>query len=300
MILADRVRANSQLALLLDCNGICHALSHTVGELSHNGMETGIIFGFLLQLFTLQKRFHPHRWVFAWDSRLSLRKHIYSQYKGNRAIKRSPQEEDLRSSVFRQFDLLRINILPSLGFDCILYVNGYEADDLLACAVGQIGGKKVIVSQDHDLYQLLGEHCTMYNSRTRSLFTETDFRTQYGINPEQWVEVKAIAGCPGDNVQGILHVGEATAIKYLTGQLSYKSKTYASIRQQWWDQVQLNRRLVRLPFEGCQAATKGSFSDGYSSSLSEEGFRRVCREHGFESFLAKEKYEEWGKLFRWK
>lgn len=302
MNLADRVRANSQVTLLLDCNGICHALRHTIGTLSHNGKETGIVFGFLLQLFTLQKRFHPYRWVFAWDSGHSLRRKIYPQYKGNRAVKSSSEDEWHRQSAFRQFDLLRNEILFQLNLGSWnLYQHGYEADDLLACAVEMIDGKKIIVSQDHDLYQLLTAGTSMYNSKTRMLFTEDDFRKQYGISPEEWGCVKAIAGCPGDNVEGVFHVGEATAVKYLKSELSDKSKTWMSIKSSA-DRIAMNMQLVRLPFAGCRELLNdapGSLSKG-PSRMSEGGFRMICQKYGFDSFLSDQKYPEWESLFGWK
>jgi 5'-3' exonuclease len=295
MNLADRVRANSQVTLLLDCNGICHALRHTIGALSHNGKETGIVFGFLLQLFTLQKRFRPYRWVFAWDSGHSLRRKIYPQYKGNRAIKRNPEEEWHRQSSFRQFDLLRDEVIPELGLsEWNLYEHGYEADDLIASAVSAIPGKKIIISQDHDLYQLLGENCVVYNSKKRELFSSEDFRKQYGIDPKRWVEVKAIAGCSGDNVEGIFHAGEASAIKYLTGELSTHSKVYCAITT-GREIIERNRQLVELPFDGFRLSERPM----NRMHMSEVGFQSVCQLYGFDSFLSGEKLPEWRSVFGW-
>lgn len=291
-----------QLTLLLDCNGICHAAHHTTGNLSHGGNETGILFGFLLQLYVLQKRFRPHRWVFAWDSRHSFRRAIYPQYKGNRAIKRNLDDERDRQSAFRQFDLLREDILPQLGFGAWnLYQHGYEADDLIACVTEMIDGKKIIVSQDHDLYQLLTSETSIYNSRNRGLFFEEDFRMEYGIAPEQWVDVKAIAGCSGDNVEGVFRVGEATAVKYIRGELSNKSRTYAEIVIEK-ERIDLNRRLVRLPFEGCRKLLleDGRLPGSGRSYMCEMGFQNVCKQYGFDSFLSEQKYQEWAALFGWK
>lgn len=303
MNLADRIRLNSQVSLLLDCNGICHALHHTMGDLSHNGQETGIIFGFLLQLFSLQKRFHPHRWVFAWDSRESLRRKIDPEYKANRKVSQNDPGEKLRwENTFAQFDCLREKILPMLGFARgVLYLSGYEADDLIAGAVELMDGKKIIISQDHDLYQLLQPNCSIYNTKMRAMFTEQDFWNRYGVASEQWVDVKAIAGCPGDNVKGIPRVGEGTAIKYLRGELSKSSKTYDAIVGNW-SQVVLNRQLVRLPFMGCQSILREqyeSLSKNGALRMSEEGFQTVCKQYGFDSFLVDEKYGEWGRLFGW-
>lgn len=301
MKLTDRVRSNSQVTLLLDCNGICHALRHTIGNLSYDGEEIGIIFGFLLQLFTLQKRFHPYRWIFAWDSWHSLRRSLYPQYKANRTALQNLEEERDRKSAFRQFDLLREDILPLLNLgDWNLYQKGFEADDLIASAVELVDGKKIIISQDHDLYQLLTGATSIYNSKTRTIFTEGDFRNQYRISPEEWVRVKALAGCSGDNVDGVPFVGEKTAIKYIRGELPSKSKAYASITHAK-DIIARNRDLVGLPFIGCRTLMKDllvPLSEG-PSRLSESGFQTVCRRYGFDSFLSDKKYPEWKVLFGW-
>ena len=298
MKLADRVRANSQLSLVLDCNGICHALRHTMGWLSHDGQEIGIIYGFLLQLLALRKRFHPQLFVFAWDSRASLRKQISKEYKASRRV--VAEDDESRQHAFRQFDLLREEILPQLGLGgWNLRVDGYEADDIIADVVLAAKGMKVVVSQDHDLYQLLSEDCSMYSTKVRREYSRSDFRAEYGIDPARWAEVKAIAGCSSDNVIGVPGIGEQTAIKYLNGQLSY-GKKQASIGA-YQEQIALNRRLVQLPFDGGPVVPASVMSkwDSARSQVSEDGFRQICQTYGFDSFLEPDKYQQWVDAFRW-
>ena len=301
MKLADRVRANIQISLLLDCNGMCHALRHTMEGLTHRGQETGIIYGFLMQLLALRKRFHPWLFVFAWDSQSSLRKQISKEYKANRSsVMASKEEEESRRLAFRQFDLLREEILPVLNLDRWNFrVDGYEADDIIADVVRRCEGTKVIVSQDHDLYQLLSKDCSMYSTKTRREYIRRDFQIEYGIDPERWPAVKAVAGCPGDNVIGVSGVGEQTAIKYLNGMLSRGKK---------WDlidasqaQIELNRRLVLLPLDGAMIVP-ASVIAGWGedrSELSESGFRSVCRQYGLHSFLEPQQYQQWADAFGW-
>lgn len=300
MKLADRVRTNSQLTLLLDCNGMCHALRHTMGGLSHDGQESGIIYGFLMQLLALRKRFHPRLFVFAWDSRASLRKQISKEYKANRSASYNHDEEESRRQAFRQFDLLREEILPELGLGgWSLQVDGHEADDIIADIALCLKAKKVIVSQDHDLYQLLSEDCTMYSTKTRSQYTHRDFKEEYGISPERWAEVKAIAGCPGDNVIGVPGVGEWTAIKYLNGELP-RGRKYVLIGLHR-EQITLNRRLVQLPLDRGPVVPWSVMAkwDSSRSEVSENGFRLVCERYGLDSFLEPERYRQWAEAFRW-
>ena len=75
------------------------------------------------------------------------------------------------------------------------------------------------------------------------------FEKEYGIGPSMWADVKALAGCPGDCVEGIVGVGEKTAIKFLTGNLKTSTKAYGCIIEgrEIWNR---NLELVRLPYEG--------------------------------------------------
>jgi 5'-3' exonuclease len=61
--------------------------------------------------------------------------------------------------------------------------------------------------------------------------------------------VKALAGCPGDNVIGVHGVGEKTAVKFLGGHLKEDTKAWRAIlgATELWRR---NLDLVRLPFPG--------------------------------------------------
>jgi len=258
--------------LIIDCNNFCHRAWHTTGQLSHRGTPTGVIYGFFEQLFTVVKATRPDECVFVWDSLQSRRKARHPFYKLR------PPGDDM-TIAFQQFDLLRAELLPALGFRNVLRATGFEADDIIArlCVDllnGQSGGNLVIASADEDLFQLLGPRVSIFKYKNKSIITQRQFEQTYGVFPSSWAEVKAIAGCTSDKVPGIVGVGQATAIKYLRGELPQTSKKYKAI-EEGQDIIERNRWLVTLPLPGTP-----SF-DIWPSSFDPNQYRMMCRRFGF-------------------
>jgi 5'-3' exonuclease len=244
----------------------------------------------LNQLFTLGQAVRPDEVVFIWDSRKSKRKKRYPFYKN-----RDHEEPDLDLiAAFSQFSKLRCHILPELGFCNNFIQSGYEADDLIAKLVMEEPEPKFITaSGDQDLYQLL-DRTDMY-SMPKSVqikqVTKRTFTEEYGIKPKDWVRVKQIAGCSSDTVPGIKGVGEATAIKYLLGQLKPESVKYKAI-EAGRDIINRNEWLVKLPLPG----TKKYEID--RSSFDKFRLRDLCRDLGFTKLLNDyNRLDEWNTFF---
>jgi DNA polymerase-1 len=258
--------------LIIDCNNFCHRAWHTTGQLSHKGTPTGVIFGFFEQLFTVVKAVRPGECVFVWDSLQSRRKARHPFYK------QRPPGEDM-TIAFQQFDLLRAELLPQLGFVNVLRATGFEADDIIAqlsIDVVQSHPKQsvVIASADEDLFQLLSPQVSIFKYKTKSFISEKNFASTYGVFPDSWAEVKAIAGCTSDKIPGIVGVGQATAIKYLRGELPPASKKYKAI-QDGQDIIERNRWLVTLPLPGTpRFAVQPSAFDA-------KQYQTMCRRFGF-------------------
>ena len=276
--------------LIIDSNYLCHRAIHTTGPLSYRGMPTGVIFGFLNQLFTLGQAVRPDETVFIWDSRKSKRRKRYPFYK-NRG--HEEPDSDLIAA-FSQFSQLRCHILPELGFCNNFIQSGYEADDLIAKLVMEEPEPKFITaSGDQDLYQLL-DHTDMY-SMPKSVqikqVTKRTFMEEYGIKPKDWVRVKQIAGCSSDTVPGIKGVGEATAIKYLLGQLKPESVKYKAI-EAGRDIINRNEWLVKLPLPG----TKKYEID--RCRFDKFRLRDLCKDLGFTKlFNDHNRLDEWNTYF---
>ena len=279
--------------LVVDSNYLAHRARFTTGGLSYNGEPTGVIYGFLNQVFSLGKKIRPDEVAFIWDSRKSLRRKRYPFYK-NRTRDEGPDEDMLEA--FGQFARLRREILPAIGFVNNFIQTGYEADDIIAKLVMEGPPEEyVTASSDADLFQLL-DHMTMLSvpaarNKPEKIWTRSSFMKQYRIEPTDWVRVKQIAGCTSDCIPGIYGVGDATAVKYLRGNLKPDSKKYQAIAG-GNAVIKRNEWLVKLPLPGTRLPVVKR------SKFSSELLRMVAKRLGFKS-LAKDRnrLDEWDAFY---
>jgi DNA polymerase I len=276
--------------ILIDANAICHQSKHAMLDLSWEEKKVGVIFGFLRQILTLAKLMDSNHFVFAWDSRLSNRALLFPDYKKARRREKSPEEEELDIIAYEQFDILRKEVLPSMGFYNSFMADGFEADDLIADIVRVNSTETIIIiSSDEDLYQLLSDRVSLYSTKKKQYYTNHNLWKEFRITPKEWVDVKAIAGCSSDGIPGIPGVGEVTACKYLNRKLAYHLKTYRAIKEST-ELIDRNKRLVRLPFEGTPSCLM------VKNFLSLGNFLDICEKYGFRSFLGKDTLDKWKKF----
>lgn len=269
--------------LLLDCNYLCYRSRFAMGEeLSYGGKPTTVIYTFLKELIALQEQFRTGNLLFCFDSRSSLRKRIYPEYKHKRHSKEWSEEEIAFEKAFRyQIKKLRKEYLPRIGYRNIYRETGYESDDLIAVLSEKLerqGERGIIISADHDLFQCISPFISFYNPASRKEMTFQGFKQTYGITPKQWAFVKAIAGCSTDGVEGIRGVGEKTAIKYIRKELGKKTKVYAAIISENGQRIiDRNKKLVALPFIGAPSLKIEK------NELSKKEWMAVCKKLGFKS-----------------
>jgi DNA polymerase-1 len=271
----------SECFLILDCNYLCHRAKHVFGELSHAGSATGVIYGFLTDLITLQNRFGTSRFVFCWDWGPSKRRRLFPTYKEQRRTQqpKTEEEEAFELAFRKQVHKLQNEYLHTIGYRNIFWQDGYESDDIIAAVCQRLPSwdTGVIVTADKDLYQCITKNVHWYDPRTKKLLTYGLFRKQYRIKPSKWAVVKAIAGCNSDNVPGIVGVGEVKALLYLTGAMSPESKTYKSIRGGWKSIVLRNRTLVQLPLPGLKPIQL------CEDVVTQRGYNTVCKALGIKN-----------------
>lgn len=286
------------MPVLIDSHAICHRMKHTLKDMSYDDMATGVIYGFFVEIRKLIKQFNTKEIIFTWDSKTSKRKQVYPNYKNRIPKDLTPKETRLNDLAYKQINILREEILPNLGVLCSYHSEGYEADDLLASIIKNNKDDFVIVSSDNDLYQLLSYTTSIYNIQTKKLYHIEDFACEYGIfhfDPTNfWPEVKALAGCKSDTVEGVKGVGEKTAIKYLKGDLKVGSKAYMDIKSEKGKEIQKrNLPLVKLPYEGTPVI---HLPTEKNLSLNLDYFLDMCDKYNFRSFTKKESLKEWKQI----
>lgn len=241
--------------LLLDANYLCRRAFHSMPGLSYHDIPTGVIYGLLRDVSNLQDLHATDDVVFCFDHGQSRRVEAYPAYKAHRRPGAYTHDERVQNlNIFRaQVELIRKDYLRQIGYRNVFSQFGYEADDLIGslCQKRSNGDDVIIVSEDQDFYQLLTPHVSIYHPKKNLAVTRISFVKSYRISPEQWITVKAIAGCHTDNIMGVPRVGEATALKYVKGTLSKHLSSYDKIESQreMWEE---NIKLVSLPYPGVE------------------------------------------------
>ena len=225
----------------------------------------------LRSLMNLCNHFNTYNCMICWDSKHSLRKEVYPEYKGNRKKRESKLTDDEWNLFNLEKQILRKEILPKCRFVNQVMKAGYEADDLIAKAI-QPRCQNIIVSNDSDLYQLLSDKVTIYLPRKHELFNYNDFFIKFGFEPYQYVNFKAMVGDSSDNLKGIPNVGvkRATAV--------IRNGEFLDVQKVYFDVVGRNDDLMQLPFKGCPDF------DWELNQPSYDNFNRIVDEYNLEFF----------------
>jgi DNA polymerase-1 len=240
----------------------------------------------------MKESLQPLKIVFTWDSKTYVRRNSYSKYKIKGPT--TDEEKKLDDIARPQFDKLRDEILPGLGFADNHIAEGLEADDLIAKITAETKGDYyyVVASRDNDLYQLLWKKCMIYDHVTKSIYTHWDFVEEWNMEPSKWALVKAIAGCTSDKVEGIKGVGEKTAAKFINGSLSTSTKAHKSILDNK-EVITRNLELVMLPHPKTPDVKINSSRDEFDFMY----FDSLCRKLNMRSFLSDRYFDRWVKQF---
>lgn len=235
--------------IVVDVSSLAYRAFHSMRDLTFEGLPTAVCYGMLRDILYLRDLFSTDNFVFTFDRGKSKRVEIYPEYKGQRRdeIVKDEQQVALRKSVRVQIKRMHDTILPELGYKNIVSATGFESDDLIAAICDRyVWQPFVLVSSDHDLWQLLSEQHLIWSPAKKKAVTAKSFRQEWGLIPQQWADVLALAGCTTDNVKGLRGVGPKTAAKYLRGELT-KGRIFELIQSstQLW---QSNLELVKLPF----------------------------------------------------
>ena len=178
------------------------------------GFPTGAILGYARMLIKLKTKFNIKYGACIFDSRKSLRKELYKDYKANRI--------EMPEDLVKQVDYITL-ISNFLGFKTFK-LEGYEADDLIAFITEKFSKSSktaCIVTSDKDLKQLLSPNVCIYDAQKDVLITDELFKNTYGIKPEAFKYILALMGDVSDNIPGIKGIGEKTALSLI--------RTYGSL-----------------------------------------------------------------------
>lgn len=263
-----------------------------MGALSSENEGTGVIFGFLMQVLAYAKEHQTNDIIFCWDSVNSKRKEVHPEYKANRTSEDlSDADKAAKADGYKQFDILRKEVLPLMGFKNIYYQDKYEADDLIATTVMYHEKDFVIITSDQDMYQLL-DFASVWNPSKKEMYSYEDFYEEWNLVPEEWIKIKTLAGCSSDNVIGIKGVGEKTVAKFLKNELKPHLKSYQKIMVEMDEVKERNKILVELPFPGSHVFKIQPDELNFNNFV-----QKICYRYSFDSFLNDKYYIKWENFF---
>ena len=180
-----------------------------------DGTPTGGVYGFASIAIELIKKLEPDYVAVAWDKpKTNIRKRlaIHPEYKAGR----KPAPPDF----YAQIPILH-ELLDAFGWP-FYELDDYEADDIMGAFAEQATEKGIetyLLTSDLDSLQLISPLTKVYAIKNGlSNLEEFDvaaFETKYGIEVEQFLDLKSLKGDSSDNIPGVPGVGEKTAIQLL-------------------------------------------------------------------------------------
>jgi len=251
--------------LILDGHSIANRAYYGVRILNTaDGTPTNAIFGFLNIYLKLMAEEQPDAVCVAFDEHApTFRKEKYEAYKA--------QRKAADEAFVVQLPLLR-EVLQAMNVPCYSMA-GYEADDLIGTAARiceEAGWECVISTGDKDSFQLISQATKVKHVRTRmgvqeaKDYTLSVFREEYGFDPPQMVDLKALMGDTSDNIPGVPGVGEKTAMTLL--------HKYGTVEKIYEDPEALDER----------ESLKKKLADGKDAMALSYWLATICREVPFD------------------
>ena len=201
--------AASGVIYLVDAHSLIFQVFHAIPAMtSPSGLPTNAVFGFVRDLLYLRRR-KPDYLVCAFDRpEPTFRSELFPDYKAHRE---SPPDD-----LAAQFPLI-YRATEALNIPVVSHPR-YEADDVLATlarAAAKRGLDVYLCTSDKDCRQLIDDHVRLYNLRKRQEFGRAELLEDWGVTPEQVVDLQSLVGDAVDNVPGVPGVGVKTAAKLL-------------------------------------------------------------------------------------
>lgn len=197
--------------LVVDGNSIVNRAFYGIKLLTtKDGRFTNGIYGFLSILIKLKEECSPDRAAIAFDLREPTFRHkMYDGYKAGR--------HGMPPELASQMPVLK-DLLTYLGYT-VVEKAGYEADDILGTLSAHVTGddKCFIATGDRDSLQLVSDNTTVLLASTKMgkavtvHYDKAKLMEDYGVEPKQMIEIKALMGDSSDNIPGVAGVGQKTA-----------------------------------------------------------------------------------------
>lgn len=200
--------------LILDGHSLMYRAFHALPLLTNSeGLHTNAIYGFANMLLRMKEEIEPDYIVAAFDRKAPTFRHEeYKEYKAGR----KPMPDELAE----QFPVIK-DMLKLLAID-IFEIDGFEADDLIG-TLSKFAEKRnievYVVTGDRDALQLASPDIKIVINKKgmteKEVYDEKRMVEEFGVTPEQFIDVKGLMGDTSDNIPGVPGIGEKTAFKLI-------------------------------------------------------------------------------------
>ena len=243
--------------LVVDGNSILNRAFYGVRPLTtKDGFPTNALYGMVNMIRKQTEATGADGLAVVFDLKAPTFRHgLYDAYKAGRR----PMPEELAE----QLPVAK-ELLAAMGFH-VLELAGYEADDILGTVSAMCEREGIpccLMTGDRDSLQLISD-TTHILLATNTDTVDTDraaFREKYGVEPEQFVDVKALMGDSSDNIPGVPGIGEKTALKLIAA--------YGS----------LDGVYAALPGAKETPSVLRKLTEGKESAYLSQTLARICRE----------------------
>ncbi len=197
---------------VIDASGYLYRAYFAIPSMTNEkGESTNALFGFIRSFLKLIKDFDPKyiTAVFDGPNNAAARKALYPEYKAHRSV----MPADLRPQIEWAKRFCELWGVSHLDMPDV------EADDTMgALAIwGQEHYERVyLCTSDKDMCQMVNEKVSILNTHKNNLIlTPVEVKEQFGVMPQQIIDLLAIVGDSSDNVPGMAGFGQKTAAALL-------------------------------------------------------------------------------------
>lgn len=243
--------------LAIDGNSILHRAFYGIKLLSNkNGVFTNAVFGFMNIYLKNFLEVNPDAVAVAFDMGVPTFRHeVVTTYKANR--------HGMPEELAPQLPIVK-KLLTLMGVK-VIECAGYEADDILgtlAKSCTESGNQCFVLTGDRDSLQLINDNVTVLLTTNKETirYTHDRFIEDYGFEPINLIDFKALMGDHSDNISGVAGIGEKTASALI--------KEYATIENLY----------EKYTVSGLTKGVKAKLEKGADSAKESKWLATICCE----------------------
>lgn len=275
--------------LIIDASNIYHRsfwMANKMSSSEDNEIGSFHAYIFLQSLKSYNDKFKPHKIYCVWDKKQQphnpcFRKVIAADtYKTNR-------DEDRTKKVYAEYEIVE-SFINALG--CYnVFPFSLEGDDVIAFLCKNLTGKKLIISSDKDLLQLISSEVSFYDVNKKAIIDALNFEQFVDVPLSNYVQYKCLIGDPADNIARVCTPAKAKKVISNAVQLN----------EQQQQQYHLNYTLTDLSDSYSRQQGELDQMQEYFKHLNASSnfneFLKLCSKYNMDSITAKK--ADWQQSF---